>query len=267
MKALTGLPSLRLQAAAFGLLLLLLSLTSQGGAESLVKGERVPLFEDIQRHIALDRDDRPTTGPILLLFIKDDDRYSRRAVEQIQTLRERNLELFKDAEFVLIRSRSGENGMEGDWSPPKWFRLLEDPDDALYTAYQIIATPTAAIASPAGNLLGHHPGYSPGLANSIQRDLVLALLGRTELRTPAPSTSPELVMGRRLAERGLPERALPYFRQAMEEEPLAEQDLLTMARLLIDLEEDDEALGLLRGLEDSDAANELIQELTAPESE
>ena len=83
--------------------------------------------------------------------------------------------------------------------------------------------------------------------------------GTDAVRTPAPATSPELQMGRRLADRGLWDRALPYYRTAVEKDPLEPPDLLGMARVLVEVGEKAEALVILEGLGDMEGAEELRQ--------
>lgn len=235
-------------------------------AVSFEVGDPAPMFEKVLEYIHAEKEDESTTGPVLMIFVKDDDNYSGRAIEELKRLAERNKELFEETRVLIVRSRILANGTPERFEIPESWTLARDNADSLYAAYGIIATPTAVVASNEGKILGFHAGYSAGLMRVIQRELLLELRGAEALRTPPPPPNLELQVGRRLAQRGLWERALPYYRQAAEKEPLDAQSLLEMARILVEMEQIEEALAILEQLNGLEGADELIERARAIET-
>lgn len=254
------LPRIGRWVAALAMLPMVL-LAGVSGADTTLVGQQAPRFGDIQKLLSEAREDAPTTGPVILLFTRENDSHSRRALEQLTTLKKRNGDLFRQAHVVVFQSLMGRQSPLLRDEIPEGFVYHADEGDRLLSEYRVIATPTAFVLSESGKVLGFHPGYSPGLALAIQRDLLLEIQGRTEVRTPAPPMSSEHVMARRLAERGMKERALVYYRQAAEREDATPEILLEMTRLLVELEEWEQALEVLENLGDEEEAVRLRQEI------
>jgi hypothetical protein len=222
-----------------------------GAAQAVIQpGEPAPPFtlQDLEgRTQCLDRQ---TSDVVLLLFVKPDDEHSSAALVDLMRMFERNPTLEAGLRRLMIVSRIG--GREIESSPTlKFFSsftsrwpVLLDRDDRLYRAYKIIATPTIVIVGPDRRAAAVHPGYDPGLIQDVRLELA-RVLGR-ELPVAATATPPppnmHLQLGRRLAERGLWERALSYYRKAAEAGPLPDQARLEIARIYLKLERYEEAI-------------------------
>jgi hypothetical protein len=200
--------------------------------------------------------DAPAIPPLVLLFIKHDDTHSVRAIEQLAAQEARHKELYARARFIVVLCRVG-TAIETPKlpMPPHW-RLLRDEDDAFYAAYKVIATPTVVVVSAADKVVGSHAGYNAGLMRAVQRSLFIELTGEDAPAPVVESASMELQMARRMAERGVWERSLPYFRRAAEQGPLAPGDQLLMARVLVETGEPGEALALLDSMPEGTSSEE-----------
>ncbi len=231
----------RLLAAA---LVVVLSLTADAMG-TVTPGEPAPMLEALQQEAGISVENGEMPGPLVLVFAKRDDAHSERFVLQLRGLQERGPELFQESNGVVVLSREEvPNSFDEGALPDDWV-LIIDTDDAYYTGYGIVATPTAVVISSDGTVIGYHPGYSPGLVRAVQLDLLQELRGRDVVRTPAPQVSMQVQLGRRLAERGLWERALPYYRNAEEEGPLPEEVLVEKADVLVQVGEEEEAMEIM----------------------
>jgi thioredoxin-like negative regulator of GroEL len=130
-----------------------------------------------------------------------------------------------------------------------WLTLL-DPDSTFYVDYKIIATPTVTIAGAAGKVTAVHPGYDPGMIQDVRIELA-DLLGVTLPKAvsgaiEAPNMN--LQMARRLAARGLYQRALSYYEKAAESGPLSPAAQLEIAEVYLKAGKPQEALKILAPL-------------------
>ncbi|MBX3727603.1 MAG: tetratricopeptide repeat protein [Candidatus Sumerlaeia bacterium] len=233
------------EALLAGMLALLLAVATGRPAV----GDLVPPLDGAGIVVKAMPKDAPTTGPVVLVFLKPGDAHAARIVEDLHALRGRDERLARSSSVVAIISRFPGGGAPALPTFPKDWRVLHDTQDTLYTAYRIIATPSVAVVGSDKRLVGFHPGYGPALAAAIRRDLMLAIDGAGALVTPTPSRDGMNVqMGRALARRGLWERALGYYRKAAEEGELSAEAQLEMATLHLELGERDDALRLLEAL-------------------
>jgi hypothetical protein len=256
----TRLPAARnhREALLAGVLALLLAVATGRPAV----GDLVPPLEGPGIVVKALPKDVPTTGPVVLVFLKPGDAHAARIVEDLQALRARDVRLARSSSVVAIISRLPGGGVPNLPAFPKDWRVLHDMQDTLYTAYRIIATPSVAVVGSDHRLVGFHPGYGPALAAAIRRDLILAIDGAGALATATPSRDGMNVqMGRALARRGLWDRALGYYRKAAEEGELSAEAQLEMATLHLELGERDEASRLLEALAATHATLPGIEDL------
>jgi hypothetical protein len=226
-------------------------------SQGLKPGDPAPLTIKVRELLADDPPQEKPAAPVIIVFIKKLDSYSSTLLEELRAWEVRQPELLTKADVLVIHTRNHITEPYDRTTWPERWKLHKDVDDSFYLGYHIIATPSVAVLGKDNRLLGFHPGYNPGLLQSIQQDLVMELHGREALRTAAPPSNPELQMGRRLAERGLWERALPYYRSASEKALLSPTDQLEMARILVELRQPEEALRILAELKDVPGSEEL----------
>ncbi len=225
--------------------------------QGLKPGDPAPLAIKVRELLAGDPPAEMPSAPVIMLFIKKLDSYSPVLLEELRVWEERQPDLLAKAEVLVVHTRNHITEPYDRTAWPERWKLHKDVDDSFYLGYRIIATPSVAVVGKDDRLLGFHPGYNPGLLQSIQQDLVRELHGREALRTAAPPSNPELQMGRRLAERGLWERALPYYRSASKKASLSPTDRLELARILVELRQPEEALRILAELKDVPGSDEL----------
>jgi hypothetical protein len=236
-------------------------------SQGLKPGDPAPLAIKVRELLADDPPQEKPAAPVIIVFIKKLDSYSSTVLEELRAWEKRQPELLTKAEVLVIHTRNHITEPYDRTTWPERWKLHKDVDDSFYLAYHIIATPSVAVVGNDDRLLGFHPGYNPGLLQSIQQDLVMELHGREALRTAAPPMNPELQMGRRLVERGHFERALPYYRSAFEKGTLSPTDRLEMARILVELREPGEALQILGELQDVPGTEELRERALKLEAE
>ena len=161
--------------------------------------------------------DRTTTTPALLLFVKPDEKYTSATLAALHHMIERQSDLTRGMHHWVIISRRAPGTPLDELSKildahPRWTALL-DPTDALYFACQIVATPTLVVVGSDRTVAATHPGYDTGMEQRVR--LALAQVRGIELpetaTAPAQAPNLELSMARRLAGRGLYDRALNFY--------------------------------------------------------
>lgn len=228
-------------------------------------GEDAPAIVLEDEKGAVHRTDEATTRPLVLLFVKPGDVYTSRAIASLNEVFARHPELGRHADRLVIVSRI-EPGRAVDLPPHldrgAW-RVLHDRQDAAYRGYQIIATPTIILVSGERRVAAVHAGYDAGMPQHVR--LELAKLTGVELPR-ATTQAPEkpnmtLQMGRRLAARGMWERALGYYEQAAGEETLPAEAQCEMAAILVEMDRVEEALRIAEELEAAGFDGERLEEL------
>lgn len=236
-------------------------MASDAPAEPLLPGEPAPFFEKLEKVIAERHPEQEMKGPMVLTFVNEADSNSARVIQQLKELNTRQEELFKQARVVIVLTRvNGEMKLDPGQLPKRW-TIIQDLDDSYYVEYHVIATPTIVVAGTNGKIVAFHAGYSPGLMAAVQRNLLTEIHGTEAVRTAAPPASLELQLGQRFAERQQWDRALPYYRKAAEKDALDPTAKLEMARILVEMQEFDEATALLDELKDAEGAAPLRERI------
>ncbi|MCB2153751.1 tetratricopeptide repeat protein [bacterium] len=195
--------------------------------------------------------DQATTSPLLLLFLKPEDRYAAQTVQAIEDLFTRFPMVREGYRRAVIYSRfTRENKSEiPETMGPDW-PVYRDIDDKAYHDYNIIATPSIVIVDETQHIAAVQPGYD----HSMPEWLLTSLAGVLDVQLPeAVTKKPErpnmaLQMGRRMAERGLWQRAAKYYAKAAEEQALSTEAQIELAGIHLELGEKAEALAIIDAL-------------------
>jgi len=228
-----------------------LALPAAGARAVIDVGETAPAFqlEDVRgRAHALDGQ---SSVPLVLVFAMPEDLYTSRALADLDAMfaRDRALGVGLRRWVIFSRIRSGDTLARIQAvakAHPAWTVLL-DRRDAPYRDYWIVATPTVVLVGPDHKVAATHPGYDPALEQDVRLALARLLgvtLPEAATGTPAPPDM-RLQMARRLAERGLYDRALPFYLKIAESGPLPPEAQLELAEVYLGLARLDEARALL----------------------
>jgi tetratricopeptide (TPR) repeat protein len=196
--------------------------------------------------------DSKTSGPALLLFTKPDDRHTSEALVALNDMLLKHPDLKKGLHLWVIASRM-EGAAKTTLAPqllaPGWTLLLDEADVA-YHAYRIVATPTVVLVGRTQTIEAVNPGYDLGMEDHMTTELA-RVMGVT-LQEPSSEKASKarmyVMMGRRMAARGLWEQALAHYEQAEKEEPLTPDAKLDMARSCIEVGQLDQAEEILNNL-------------------
>ncbi len=133
------------------------------------------------------------------------------------------------------------------------WRLLIDREDRAWNAYGIIASPTTVVVGRDGKIAATHPGYDSDLAADLRRALAEATGIELGDAITGNVVQPDLniTMGRRMAGRGLWDRAIPYYERVLEAGKLVEEDRLDMARIYLELERPEDARRIVETIGES----------------
>jgi len=181
-----------------------------------------------------------TTSHTLLLFVKPKDRYGPAAVRAFDDLAKGRPEFSSSlARFAIVSRLDDPSKLEiPDYIARSSWPVLFDPEDKAYHGFKIIATPTLVLLDPTGKVLEPFPGFDHGTAQRLRLAIAAALeieLTAAE-RGEVPKPNMLLQLGRRLADRGQPEKALEYYDKAADRDPLPPEALLEKAGLLGQME-------------------------------
>ncbi len=196
--------------------------------------------------------DGSTTDSLLMVFVKPDDHHTSAALAELGKMFTQWPQLGTGVRRLVVLSRVGdqlEPARRALAAHPGW-TVLVDREDRAYRDYRMIATPTVVLVGPDRKVVAVHAGYDPGLIQDVRLELARLLgveLPATATGAPPPF-SMELQLGRRMAARGLWERALHYYERAAEAGPLPPSARVELAVILIELERLDEAEALLTEL-------------------
>ncbi len=192
------------------------------------------------------------TSPTLLLSVKPGDRYTTLALNGLHELFTMHPRLRNGLNRWIVVSRYDPETDEAflkHMRTKEWLTLL-DPDSTFYVDYKIIATPTVTITGAAGKVAAVHPGYDPGMIQDVRLELAdlldVALPKAVSGTIEAPNMN--LQMARRLAERGLYQRALSYYERAAESGPLSPAVQLEIAEVYVKAGNPEQALKVLAPL-------------------
>ncbi len=236
---------LRARAGLTALLWLGALLPAAAARAVIQPGEVAPSIELQDLNDQTLRLDAPGTGVAVLLFTKPGDRHTSAAVAAINGILAQHPEIDRRAtrRAILSRLRNDDQiAAAGERIGPGW-PLLLDRDDAAYGAYRIIATPTLVIVGADGLVSAVHPGYDPGMAQAVRLALAAALgveLPAAATQAAAPPNM-DLQMARRLAARGLWERALEYY-DRLKPEDVTDAVRVERAAILLELGRLEDAL-------------------------
>jgi tetratricopeptide (TPR) repeat protein len=194
------------------------------------------------------------TSPTLFLFMKASDRYSSETIHALNEVFIKSPAIKDGVSRVAVftRVKPGEVPPTLEFLRESEWTVLYDMKDAAFHDYLIIATPTTVLVGSDSIVAATHPGYDAGLANDVR--LSIAKVTHVEVpstaSTKAEKPNMALQMGRRLVQRGLWERALPYYEKAGQEGDLSAAAQLELARILVELDRKDEATKILDSLEE-----------------
>ena len=208
--------------------------------------------------------DGATTEPLLLLFLKPEDRYASQTVDALDDLFRRFPMIASGHRSAVIVSRyTDENRPTIPESMGDGWPVYLDRDDKAYHAYNIIATPSIIIVDGEGTVAAVQPGYDHSMPEWLLKSL--AEVQGVELPEGAAGAPDKpnmaLQMGRRLAMRGLWDRALPYYAKAAGEQPLSPKALIELAEIHLELGQKQEALAILDALPQPEKESERAAEL------
>ncbi|GAB4321341.1 MAG: hypothetical protein Kow0059_16020 [Candidatus Sumerlaeia bacterium] len=200
--------------------------------------------------------DAPTT--CLLVFVKPGDKHLPAAIAVLNDVLTRYPQLDQRLRRAVILSRFDSDeeisavagGLKAGTEAALDWPLVLDRDDRLYHGYRIIATPTVVIVGADGRVADVHPGYDTGLENHVRVALGRMLGVEMPAFATATPRKPDmnLQMGRRMAARGLWDKALGYYRKAAAAGPLPPEAQLELAAVhleLLQFDEFDQMIGAL----------------------
>lgn len=199
--------------------------------------------------------DTSTTSPTLILFVKPADRYTSNAIQALDHLFDTRPELAKGLERWIVASRLGATAdpLAIEKIANERWPVLLDTDDRVYAKYRIIATPTVVLITPDRMVAAINPGYDYGMESHLRKELA-KLLGvevREEVKAYVASESSSAMtvqMGRRLASRGLYERAISYYEKFAEEGSLSPEIRMEMAEVYGEIGARDKTVEVLQPL-------------------
>ena len=215
----------------------------------LQPGQDAPLFDSVDNVGNVYHLDDKTSDPVLLLFAKPGDRHTTAAVKALNNMFEKHPVLKQDLKRWIILSGSDAarhvepvNAAAGGMWP-----ILLDMQNEAYRAYRIIATPTVVVVGRDRRIDAINPGYDLGMEDTIRKALARVLsvsLPEGVLKEPSKPNM-MLQMGRRMAARGLWERAAYYYGKAMEQESLSVDAQIELAEIYLELQCVEESLKIL----------------------
>lgn len=234
-------------------LILALSISASSAPRAaLSPGERAPDFVLKDRDGRTVRYDVSITTPTLFLSLKPNEMYTSPTLGILANIFSKYPQLTRGLNRWIVVSRyQGERDLAFlDGMPLKEWVVLLDPDDVFYKGYKIIATPTITLVGSDHIVAAVHPGYDPSMAQDTRLAIAKvtgAQLPRTVSATP---TKPNMTleMARRLASRGLWDRAIHYYEKAKDEGPLAPEVQLEIAEAYLKMREPEKALEILKGV-------------------
>jgi tetratricopeptide (TPR) repeat protein len=193
--------------------------------------------------------DDKTSDPVLLLFAKPGDRHTTAALKALNNMFEKHPVLKQGLKrWVIISGSDAARQVEPIIviAGGMWPILLDVKNDA-YRAYRIIATPTVVVVGSNRRIEAINPGYDLGMEDTIRKALARVLSVSLPEGVLKESSKPNMIlqMGRRMAARGLWERAAEYYAKAMEQEPLSLDAQIELAEIYLELQRVEEALKIL----------------------
>lgn len=200
-----------------------------------------------------------TSGTVtLIVFAMTTDRDTSTTLESIDAMMGKIPEIEKCVRrtIVAVRVKDARDDRPADAAQAlrrEGWRLLIDREDRAWNAYGIIASPTTVVVGRDGRIAATHPGYDSDLAADLRRALAEATGIELSDAMTGKIVQPDLniTMGRRMAARGLWDRAIPYYERALATGKLAEQDRLAMARIYLELERTEDARRILEPIGES----------------
>jgi len=232
---------------------------------ALTPGEKAPDFELRTRRGQMVRYDASVTSPALFLSVKPAERYTSQTLSALNETFEKFPQLGNGLfRWIVVSRIEGEDETlfhNGEWT--EGWGVLLDPDDTFYKDYRIIATPTITVVGEDHVVVAVHPGYDTGMVQHVR--IALAKLLGVELpqtvTQKAEKPNFNLQLARRMAQRGLWDKALMYFEKAMEQGPLPPEALLELAESQIEVGQAKEALETLDSIPDGSVDPSRIESL------
>ena len=221
----------------------------------LQPGEAAPLFSRTAADGRAFNLDRKTNAVVMLVFVKPADRFTSDALHALERMFDQFPPLLEGMRVGVIVSRlDGEAQLKTFQKrvAPRW-PVIADSGDQLYKSYRIVATPTVVIVGPDRAVAAIHPGFDPGMPDTVRT----ALSRVRKIPLPEAMTGKvakpnmTLQMARRLAARGLWEDALKYYGDAAKLGPLPPEVPLELAAIHLEMNDPDAALALLGTLPDA----------------
>ena len=141
--------------------------------------------------------------------------------------------------------------------------MLFDEDDVAYRGFKMIATPTIILTNAQQVVRAVHAGYDPGMPQDVRRALaeVLGVELPEAASKKAERPNMALQLGRRMAERGLWDRALKYYRKAAEEEALPQAAQIELAEIHLEIGDKGKAATILDNLPEEIGKSERVGQL------
>lgn len=179
-----------------------------------------------------------TSKPMVLVFVKPEDRYSSVTLGAIEGMYARRAELTKNVPHLVVISR-----LRGKMIPAELISFLEehnwrifvDEADKAYRAYEIIATPTVLLIDQNGRVVLGSAGYDVGLVRDLRENLGrIQGLANPHMNSRGEKPNMALQMGRRMAERGLWDKAKLYYDKVREDGALAPKAQVEYVVILIE---------------------------------
>ena len=235
------------------------------GATGLAVGARAPAFTLRDPDSAQRRLDEGSSPTLLLFVIAADDRTARglTAIDRTLALKPdlsktvRRWIVFprsaRDASVDALTRLAGEN----------WHVLL-DSGRKTFADYGVVGGPTAFVLDAAGTVRLVHRGYDLEMASDVRRVLgrIAPAPASAEQRAePLPRASLTLQLARRLAERGLWEKALEHYLEVRRQEGLSPEEQTELAEVYLKLLRLEDATRILEQLREHPAAAKRAAEL------
>lgn len=235
-------------------ILLLLALSAFSAPQAaLSPGDPAPDVELKTRNGAVVLYNATFTTPTLFLSVKPGDRYNSETLAILAETFARFPKLAEGLQSWIVVSRYKDPADLAflDSLPIRGWDVLLDPDDSFYRSYKIIATPTITLVNPSHVVAAVHAGYDVAMAQDVRLS-VAKLLG-VQLPESATGVAPQrpnmtLMLARRLAQRGIWDRALTTFEQARKSGPLPPDAQLEMAECHIELKQPARAIEILEAI-------------------